>query len=93
MCSVGEGVEETEVKAGDMYIFRPTTDYHMVGHPLNGQERLAVALRYYDIRRVPEARLDFSPAPLSVEERKARMQGFIPTPNKTNKTIQTQNSI
>ena len=70
-----------------MYIFRPTTDYHMVGHPLNGQERLAVALRYYDIRRVPEACLDFSPAPLSVEERKARMEGFIPTPKKTNKTI------
>ena len=89
VCSVGEGVEETEVKAGDMYIFRPTTDYHMVGHSLNGQERLAVALQYYDIRRVPEACLDFSPAPLSVEEQKARMQGFLPTPKKQIKPLQT----
>ena len=49
MVTVGKEEGEVQVDAGDMYIFCPTVDTHMVGIPLGGVERVAVLLRYYKL--------------------------------------------
>ena len=73
---VGKENSQVEVKTGDMYIFCPNVDAHMVGPPLTNQERFAVSLRYYKQDRQLGNNRGWAPTILDTEERAKRMEGF-----------------
>ena len=74
---VGKENSQVEVKTGDMYIFCPNVDAHMVGPPLTNQERFAVSLRYYKQDRQLGNNRGWAPTILDKEERAKRMEGFL----------------